>query len=67
MKIFDDYIDYRRNQFVCFLLPDNTLEVEFWAKHNNIDERGYLCTVQYLHELQNLQIFITGQELTINL
>lgn len=60
-----EYIDYRMGQFVCFLLPDKRLEVEFSAKHNTIDERGYLTTVKYIHQLQNLFFALTGEELTI--
>lgn len=61
------HIDYRFVQFVCFLLPDNRLEVEFFAKHNNVDERGYLTTIKYLHQLQNLVHSLTEQELEIKL
>lgn len=60
-----EYIDYRMDQFVCFLLPKKGLEIEFWAKHNNIDQRGYLTTLQYVHQLQNLYHALTGQELSL--
>ncbi len=61
-----EYIDYRREFFVCFLLSDNRgLEVEFWAKHNTINERGYLRIVKYVHQLQNLYFCLVGEELNI--
>lgn len=61
-----EYIDYRMKYFVCFLLPDGKgLEVEFWAKHNTINERGYITNIQYVHQLQNLYFALTGTELTI--
>ena len=62
-----DYIDYRMNQFVCFLLPTGKLEVEFYANNNKIDERGYLTSVIYLHQLQNLFYCLCGKELEVKL
>lgn len=60
-----EYIDYRMPQFVCFLLSGGKgVEVEFSAKHNTIEERGYLTNVKYAHQLQNLYFALTGKELS---
>lgn len=60
-----EYIDYRMGQFVLFILPKGIVEVEFCAAHNKIEDRGYLCSVKYVHQLQNLCFALTGEELVI--
>lgn len=60
-----EYIDYRINQFVLFCLPSGITEVEFWPVHNNIDERGYIAGLKYVHQLQNLYYLLTGKTLEI--
>jgi len=63
MKIDIEYIDYRMGQFVLFILPKGIVEVEFCAAHNTIEERGYLCAIKYVHQLQNIYYALTGKEL----
>lgn len=65
MKFDLIYTDYRMGQFVLFILPNKKVEIEFFAAHNDIEERGYLKSVKHVHELQNLYFALTEQELTL--
>lgn len=61
-----DYVDFRMPGFVCFLLDNNKgLEVEYYSKHSVIDDRQYICAVNYIHQLQNVYFALTGNELSI--
>lgn len=64
-----DYIDYRIDHFALFILPKGIIEVEYYALNDDItmEERTYLVTIKFVHQLQNLHFILLGKELKIEL
>ncbi len=60
-----EYIDYRIDQFTCFNPDSGGIEVEFNSVLESTDNRSYITTIQYVHQLQNLYYALTGKELEV--
>lgn len=60
-----DYVDYRLGNTVATVIKSGT-EIEFAPDFGTIEDRSYITTVHYLHQLQNLYYSLTNTELTWN-
>lgn len=61
-----DYVDYRLGNMAAIVIP-SCIEIEFAPHFETIEDRGHICSIHYLHQLQNLFWTLTGTELQINL
>lgn len=56
------YYDYRQGNWVLSVITTG-VEVEFAPSFETIEDRQHICTIHYLHQLQNLYFALTGIDL----